>query len=90
MISHYYVHVINIICGSFGAKPGGSQSTFSFNHSRESSQTTNPAVTSEEDTHPKLFNNEQEAAFRKELHYCTGEFDFMATGKKRGKVAHFS
>lgn len=35
----------------------------------------------------KPFNNDKEEAPQQELPYCTGEIDFMASGKKRGKVA---
>ncbi|XP_074921940.1 transient receptor potential cation channel subfamily M member 5 [Chelonoidis abingdonii] len=38
-----------------------------------------------EDTEAKLCSNDKEEALRRELPYCTGEIDFMASGKKRGK-----
>ncbi|XP_061468754.1 transient receptor potential cation channel subfamily M member 5 [Rhineura floridana] len=52
---------------------------------RESGQVDDPSVVPKEYTQEKLYNNEKEGAFRKELPYCTGEIDFMTSGKKRGK-----
>nr|XP_056707932.1 transient receptor potential cation channel subfamily M member 5 [Euleptes europaea] len=51
----------------------------------ESDLTNDPAAALKEDTQAKLYNNDKEEAFRRELPYCTGEIDFMASGKKRGK-----
>lgn len=39
-----------------------------------------------EEMETKLCGSDKEEAFRRELPYCTGEIDFTAAGKKRGKV----
>ncbi|XP_054825976.1 transient receptor potential cation channel subfamily M member 5 [Eublepharis macularius] len=51
----------------------------------ECNQTNDPAVALIEETPTKPYNNDKEETFRRELPYCTGEIDFMASGKKRGK-----
>ncbi|NWX14641.1 TRPM5 protein, partial [Aegotheles bennettii] len=38
-----------------------------------------------EETETKLCSNDKEEDFKRELPYCTGEIDFTASGKKRGK-----
>ncbi|CAM2115439.1 unnamed protein product [Caretta caretta] len=63
------------ICKSFGYDLYGKESIYNNYH------TTAPM----EDTEAKLCSNVKEEAFRRELPYCTGEIDFMASGKKRGK-----
>ncbi|XP_053258213.1 transient receptor potential cation channel subfamily M member 5 [Podarcis raffonei] len=51
----------------------------------EASQADDPSVVPREHSQAKLHNNEKGGAFPRELPYCTGEIDFMASGKKRGK-----
>ncbi|KAM6459127.1 transient receptor potential cation channel subfamily M member 5 [Liasis olivaceus] len=49
---------------------------------RELSQNNVSAALLKENTQNKLYNNEESG---RELPYCTGEIDFLANGKKRGK-----
>lgn len=56
---------------------------------RASDCTSNHTMTLMEDTGAKHCGNDKEDVLRKELPYCTGEIDFIAAGKKRGKVFCF-
>ncbi|KAH0620963.1 hypothetical protein JD844_021901 [Phrynosoma platyrhinos] len=80
----------NIVLQAFRRRESISNDKLDLKDELESSQPKYPAVIPKENSQEKLYNGDNEDTFRRDLSFCTGEIDFMTSGKKHGKFIKVS